>query len=724
MQDQRSRNRCVSVSPNACGQQTRYGPITCQSRPSPASKNLQAVEAYECTLGPSSPATLGAQVQLALALAALDAPGATPPGGQGPEDLLRSALTALDGALGPHAPETLAARRALAAMLVRGGRWAEAEVLLQGLLAAVEKGQGSVGGTAGKGSIGANDECSRRLGSAGAGAAGERAAGVVGEAPGRFTSARRAPSRRASELRGSIAVSGLVRGPSRVALLQDLQAAAAGGAGSGGSNSGEQGGATLPGGMRKDSPGRLAWTATVGHHEGSPAAGPSTAATERAQQPPGLGLAHTKSRLRSLHSVFADDNGDSNGRSSYGKALTAPVGSVAFPTQPNAQQQQLPPASLLPSSTPLPSLTPVPNPKTIVYPGVLNHGQGDALQWAEDALALAEVVVMVQREQGGDNPLYQGVQLVGPESAVSGLGPDGAVCNMNGACISAMVSIRRLTDAGALCGAALAAARNAVGREHPRLAPLLLQQARCLGAAGDIAGAVGACWEVLMQWGVAPELMVAPDSARSRDGIMAESVDGEEEHSKAALEEPQIEYHPEQVDAWAALGAVLGAGGRLPEAGPALREAAAAAEQLVAGGDMAAGDGRRIAAIGALADVLWQQAEQQGAPCPRYHQAAALRRQQLDLTAVTCGPHHERVLAAWVSLGRMAEAVGQLAEAERAYCQAGEVSLHRHGRLSRATKDVFLQLQRVYRAQGRAEDAEVLGHMYRLQGGLLSGRAQ
>ncbi len=705
--------------------------VFCQSYPSPPAETLQAVEAYECALGPSSPATLGAQVQLALALAALDAPGATPPGGQGPEDLLRSALTALDGALGPHAPDTLAARRALAAVLVRGGRWAEAEVLLQGLLSAVEKGQESVGGKAGEGSARASGASIRGLGSAGVGGAGAGAAGSLGQAPGRATSVRRAPSRRASEVRDGVAVGGLAHALSRVASLQDLHAEAAGGAGSGGSNRGEQGGATSPGGMRMDSRGRLAWTAAAEHHEGSPAAGPSPAATASGQSPAGLGLAHTKSRLRSLHSVFANGNGDGNGRASYGKALTAPMGSAAASAQSNAQQQQLPAASPLPSSTLLPSLAPAPKPKTKVYPGGLNPGQGDPLQWAEDALALAEVVAMVQREQGGDNPLYQGVQLVGPEeSAASGLGLIGVVCNIKGACISAMVSIRRLADAGVLCGAALAAARDVVGGEHPRLALLLLQQARCLGAAGDSAGAVGACWEALMQRGVTPGAMAAPDSTGSRGGIKAESVDGEEEHVKAAQKELQVESHPEHVEAWAALGAALGAAGRLPEAGPALREAAAAAEQLVAGGDMAPGDGRRIAAIGALADVLWQQcqqsqqAAQQGAPCPRYHQAAALRRQQLDLTVASCGPHHERVQAAWVSLGHMAEAVGQLAEAERAYCQAGEVSLHRHGRLSRATKDVFRQLQRVYSAQGRVADAEVLGHMYRLQGGLLSARAQ
>ncbi|GIM11987.1 hypothetical protein Vretimale_15418, partial [Volvox reticuliferus] len=344
--------------------------------------------------------------------------------------------------------------------------------------------------------------------------------------------------------------------------------------------------------------------------------------------------------------------------------------------------------------------------------GVGGPGNADPLAWSKTAAALADVIAAVQLEYGGVNELYDGMHLAGPEgSTAADLAALAAVCPRSGACIAAVVNVRRLTDPNALYDAAIATQRALLHSAHPAMVDLQLQYARHLSSAGEHGRAEEVCCFALQQLMLTPP----PYPAHRRHGAGA----------------PGACHHPAEVGVRQTLGAVLLAGGSLAAATAALTSAVDLADKLVATGDLAAADMRRVEALDTLASVLWQRAQSaQSAGGSGLDAAAATarssagsssssygtraieyKRQELDLRKTVYGERHVRVMSSWVALGQMQEAGGNLAAAERAFESAADVALHRHNRLSAATKAIFRQLQRVYQAQGRTADAQVLGHM-------------
>ncbi|KXZ52355.1 hypothetical protein GPECTOR_10g989 [Gonium pectorale] len=599
----------------------------------------QALEALERCHGQYSSPALLAQAAMAKALAALNEPGA--------EDSLRSALSAIDFARGPTAPETLAARRALAELLVEGRRWAEAEVAYQALLEAQEKAAGPAAAV--EASPSAGSVRSRR----GVAQSTSRQHLLSPTPPGQSPAQALVPSPGP--------------GPWPDAGAGDVSS-----------------GASAKGVRRTDSRARVAWA-------GGLAEGGAAGATA------GMGVA-APGQLRpgALPAIKIQPRSAGSGASSP----LAPV-AMGMGSSPSVSRR-------------------------LVSTAGLGPGAADAVLWSGDAAALADVIAAVQREYGGVNELYGGMHLVGPEGSTFGdLTAAAAVCPRSGACIAAVVSARRLTDPIALYEAALAARRSALGAGHPLVLELMLQYARYLSAAGQHAEAEAACRAAYAQLTAA----AAPCGAARR--------------------------HPAEVAALLTLGGVLRAAGALPAAASALQSAAVLAEQLVAAGELAAADSRRIDLLEALSEALFEQAGGGGGgantppqPLPALGssqptgnaskgggapssaaallliaRAVELKCQALDLTAAVVGQRHERIMRGWVALGGMAEAAGDLRGAERALVGGAEVALHLHGRRAAATRNIFRQLQRVYRAQGREADAEVLGHMYRLNGGLLSRAA-
>ncbi|GLI70358.1 hypothetical protein VaNZ11_015133 [Volvox africanus] len=686
----------------------------------------QALEALDSIHGPDGVPVLQCRVALAQVLAALREPEA--------ETMMRHALASLDAALGPMAPATLTAREAVASFLAQASRWVEAEVAYQALLQAMEEAappppplgptqhvaselwppSGSPMAAAPPAPAPAAAAAAMSLGVA---PVRQRQAGSV-SSPQHYAVAR-APHRVASQ-QHLLAGMSHVSGPRQVEALHNTSTSPASAATARGAP------------MKSDSRSRMAW----GTYPNTPGLGAAPAATAAAASDVG-----STATSRSF--------GNSGGSAAAAAiaAVASCAGNMSGPYHcsalPSLQSSIGLPVIVAPTATPTPSMLPKllahdmdykvsisvavtenPLPSMGTSRGGFGghhvgiHGNADPLAWSNTAAALADVVAAVHREYGGVNELYDGMHLAGPEgSTAADLAALAAVCPRSGACIAAVVNVRRLTDASALYDAAIAARRAVLDAAHPAMVDLQLRYARHLSAAGEHGRAEEICRFALHQLMLAPP----PYWAHRRHG--AGSLDAC--------------HHPAEVGLRQTLGAVLLAGGSLAAATAALTAAVDVADKLVEIGDLAAADMRRIEALDTLAGVLWQRAQlaQAGGSGSGAASAASppdsarlsygmraieYKRQALELRKAVCGERHERVMAGWVALGQMQEAGGNLAAAERAFECAADVALHRHNRLSAATKAIFRQLQRVYQAQGRTADAQVLGHMYRLKGGLLS----
>ncbi|KAG2501948.1 hypothetical protein HYH03_000446 [Edaphochlamys debaryana] len=662
----------------------------------------QAIEALERAHAPTAPPLLLARLHLATVLTALAAPKA--------EDALRSAMAALDAAGGPAAAGALAGRRALAAHLAAAGRWMEAEVLLQGMLQAEEEAPppltvlsasaagsgGGAGGGAGSGLQPGSPRSARGgsggdageerstggwtdSGSTGSGAVATTAA-VLLERRG-SGSVRKSPS--ASSLLAAAAAPKLAAGPSR------RQQAAA----EAGSN-----GARSP--ARQDSRLRVAWGAGDLIVLPSSDGGGVTTHPSPTSPPPTQTVPSGSHRRSAVMPLPSAGSGSAVRRSSYTPDLQSP------------------------GASPVPSVFPV---RSVGGRGRgPDPGNADPFGWSGDAALLADAIAAIQRTYGGHNDLYDGVNVkYGDGGASVDLQ---SVCVRGGGCINSLVEARRLRDPEALYGAAIAVRTAALGAGHPGVLDLCMQYARYVSAGGEHARAADACRTALERFTAAPCAAAAAAMA---------AVGGND--------------HPAEVVARQTLGELLLEAGSLPDAAAALTAAVAAAGRLVAAGEMAPADGRRLAALDSLASALWRRVSADAltphrpsttstpssdaaddtaaaaasaaaatAGSPLYPRAVEAQRQWIELACGACGAQHERLLKGWVALGLMLEGGGDLADAEAAFAAAGEAALHRHGRLSAATKATFRHLQRVYAAQGRSADAQVLGHMYRLNGGLLS----
>ncbi|PNH07169.1 hypothetical protein TSOC_006383 [Tetrabaena socialis] len=701
----------------------------------------QALEALERCSGPDSPPALLATVALAGVLACLKRPV-----GQDPEQLLRSSLSALDAQLGPAAAETLEARRALAAHVAAGGRWAEAEVLYQSLLLSVEEAEAQQAQreqdrppypqqqqpAAAQGSLSDRQQLLPRL--------------PVPPAP--AAGAHRAPSRLSS--RQLLAAAALQAGGESAAAPGLWRSDSGTGALGGGGDAGSGASARRVG--RSDSRARVAWARDLEVTAEGPAA--NTGAPSGVRPPYGQAGAsagggdevrraparHPSIRLPPVAglpqlkpaSPMSPQTPAAAAAPPSAAAPTSPHPGGTSPISPHSPLTALiaPPAPLLSS----PSAATIALRRSGQPPGPdaaaaslasAAAAASHALTWSGDSAALADVVAAVFREyDDGANPQYDGMHLAGPEGSIGGdLAAMAAVCPRSGACLTAVVYVRRLTDSRALYGRALAAREAGLGRRHPATAELRARYGRHLSAAGEHAEAEAACREALAA------LAEARVPGEGGGGGRGGGGGGGGAGGRGRL-------HPAEVGVRCALGAVLAASGPrgLTAALAAWSEAVAAAGALVAAGEMAAADARRLEAIDGLAEALAAEALAQleaagGAAAAGTPAAEALaravdaKRQALDLAGAVCGWQHERALRGWLALGRLHEAGGELGAAEAAYGSACEVALYRHGRLTAATKAVVRNLHRVYLAAGRTADAEVLGHMYRLSGGLLARKA-
>ncbi|GIL67216.1 hypothetical protein Vafri_20652 [Volvox africanus] len=677
----------------------------------------QALEALDSIHGPDGVPVLQCRVALAQVLAALREPEA--------ETMMRDALASLDAALGPTAPATLTAREAVASFLAEASRWVEAEVAYQALLQAMEEAAplSPLQHVASKLSQPSGSPMAAAPPApAPAAAAAATSLGVVpvrqrqagsASSPQHYAVAR-APHRVASQ-QHLMAGMNNVSGPGRAEALNNTSTPPASAATA----------RVAP--MRSDSRSRMAW----GTYPISPGFG-IAAAVNAAAALDVVSTSESRSFRNGAVATAAVDSCAGNMSGTYHRSALPPL-----------QSSNAAPLIVAPTATPTPSILPPllahdmdckvtisatltedPLPSTVTSLGGFGshsigvHGNANPLAWSNTAAALADVVAAVHREYGGVNELYDGMHLAGPEGSTGAdLAALAAVCPRSGACIAAVVNVRRLTDASALYDAAIAARRAVLYDAHPAMVDLQLRFARHLSAAGEHGRAEEVCRFALQQFMLAPP----PYRAHRRHG--AGSLDAF--------------HHPVEVGLRQTLGAVLLAGGSLAAATAALTAAVDLADKLVAIGDLAAADMRRIEALDTLAGVLWQRAQSAQADDSGAGTATAAsppgsarlsygmraiecKRKALELRKAVCGERHERVMAGWVALGQMQEAGGNLAAAERAFECAADVALHRHNRLSAATKAIFRQLQRVYQAQGRTADAQVLGHMYRLKGGLLS----
>ncbi|EFJ53173.1 hypothetical protein VOLCADRAFT_86187 [Volvox carteri f. nagariensis] len=711
----------------------------------------QALEALESVYGPDGVPVLQCRVALAQVLAAL--------GEQEAETMMRGALAALDAALGPTASETLEARAAVGSYLTQNGRWSEAEVEYQALLQTMEDApppppppplplpqhQETL-----QQQHGASEILSTTV---------ERAA-VAGGVPSARGLRQGCGSGGGS---GGAVSSPQHRGVSRaLTTTQQQQQQLLSGPGLGlspgpteGPNSSSavpSSAAARPALKKSDSRCRTAWGS---YPEAMGAAAPNAAASASSADTAGI----ASLMMPYSPGYGARATGASGVSVTFHRQVLPPLSSSADNIPSATYPITLPLSGVLAGPPPgLPLLPPLggynggsvttaaveasPLSSSVAGGGGggggghsgLGPGCAEPVAWSAAAATLADVVAAIHREYGGINELYEGMHLAGPEgSTAADLAALAAVCPRSGACIAAVVNVRRLTDAAALYDAALATRRAVLSAAHPVMIDLQLQYARYLSSAGEYGRAETVCRVALEQLMFKPP----PGPPLWRQGAGSESADGD----SAGGGDGRVGRHPAEVRVRQTLGVVLAAAGSLAAATAQLTAAVDLAEKLVATGDMAPADARRIEALDSLSEVLWQRAQSthaaaaaeapppassssssimQAGSAPFASRAVECKRQALGLTAAVRSERHESVMKGWVALGQMLEAAGDLAAAERAYECAAEVALHRHSRLSAATKAIFRQLQRVYQAQGRTADAHVLGHMYRLKGGLLS----
>ncbi|GFR43444.1 hypothetical protein Agub_g4526, partial [Astrephomene gubernaculifera] len=278
----------------------------------------------------------------------------------------------------------------------------------------------------------------------------------------------------------------------------------------------------------------------------------------------------------------------------------------------------------------------------------------DPIAWSADAAALADVVFAVQREHGGMNELYGNLHCsmaVRPGEEGGGLTSwDAAAaaeaCRRNcGACISEVVTVRRLTDPGALYDRAIAVRLVVLGSAHPQVFELQLQHARYLGSAGQYDKAEAVCRTALQQLLAAGAARTAdPEGPMLASEARLELLEADRDSTVAPISQPTNQkpsnhsnchhsnHHPGLlVTAYHTLGTILlaasaaaaaaaaaagqGSIPRLPEQQPlaaattALSTAVRVSERLVAAGVMAPADARRVAALDALSTALWRQHE-------------------------------------------------------------------------------------------------------------------